>query len=331
MGGYRPGRAARAGRGTRGGALALAALAVTAAAAAAAPVQPASVSPLLGATRDLGRAVATRRHRIVVGLELRNREALEVFLGTRTRALTPDEFNALYAPTAAEEEAVAAHLAANGLRITNRFPNRLLVAAEGSVAALERAFGVEIHDVEFRGRRHFAALNEPAFPAHLAAIVVGVIGLDDLSERHPRTRAVGPVSAPSAAQGTRCCAFSPNDLVAFYDDTAGFDGTGQTIVIAGAYAWNDADNTAFNAQWGLPPLPAGSGQVCTGPAHSSGCQVSHQNSIEIALDAEYAHGIAPGARILNYMAAPTTDPDFPQMYNEIVTDNPAHAVTMTWG
>jgi subtilase family serine protease len=329
---HRPERAARAGRRMApGAALALAALAVTTAAAAPAPLRRASVSPLLGATRDLGRAVASRRHGIVVGLELRNRDALEAFLGTRTRALTPDEFNALYAPTPADEEAVAAHLTANGLRITERFPNRLLLAAEGSVAALERAFGVEIHDVEHGGRRHYAAINEPTLPAHLAPIVVGVIGLDDLSERHRRSRTTGPVSAPNAALGTHCCAFSPNDLAAFYDDPAGFDGSGQTIVVAGAFAWSDADNTTFNAQWGLPSLPAGSGQICVGPANSAGCQFSDKDSIEIALDVEYAHGVAPGARILNYMAASTTDPDFTQMYNRIVTDNPGHVVTTSWG
>ena len=74
-----------------------------------------------------------------------------------------------------------------------------------------------------------------------------------------------------------------------------FDGTGETIVIAGAYAWRDSDNTSFNTQWGLPQLLAGSGQVCTGPSRSSGCRFSTQNSIEIALDVEYAHGVAPGA------------------------------------
>jgi kumamolisin len=230
------------------------------------------------------------------------------------------------------EASVVAHLTASGLRVTTRFPNRLVVGATGSVAALERAFGVEIHAVERGGRRHYAAINEPALPVHLAPIVVGVIGLDDLSERRPRARALGPVPAPNAALGTaHCCAFSPNDLVAFHGGATGFDGTGETIVIAGAYAWNDADNTAFNGQWGLPPLPAGSGQVCTGAANSSGCRFSNQNSIEIALDVEYAHGIAPGARILNYMAASTTDADFTQMYNRIVTDNPGHVVSTSWG
>src|SRR4029079_15607618 len=137
-----------------------------------------------------------------------------------------------------------------------------------------------------------------------------VIGLDDLAERRPRVRTAEPVPAPMASLGTHCCALSPNDLPALYDGTTGFDGTGETLVIAGAYAWKDTDNTGFAAQWGLPGLPAGSGQVCTGPPSSAGCKFSNNNSIEIALDVEYAHGTAPGARILNYMSASTSLTDF---------------------
>src|SRR5205823_6614086 len=64
---------------------------------------------------------------------------------------------------------------------------------------------------------------------------------------------------------------------------------------------------------------------------SAGCNFSSQNSIEIALDVEYAHGTAPAARILNYMAASTSDASFTTMYNRIVTDNPGHVVSTSWG
>src|SRR5262249_4351355 len=156
-------------------------------------------------------------------------------------------------------------------------------------------FGVDIHRLALDGRPHFAALTEPSLPPELAAIVTGVLGLDDLSERHPRVRDVISAAAPHAAFGSNCCSFSPNDLFTFYDQTARYPGAGQTIVIAGAYAWRDTDNTAFNNQWTLPQLPAGSGQVCTGSPTASGCKFSNSQSIEIALDVEYAHGVAPGA------------------------------------
>src|SRR5207244_818336 len=157
------------------------------------------------------------------------------------------------------------------------------------------------------------------------------IGRDGRSERHPRLASVAPAAARRAALGSNCWHLSPNDVFALYDNTAAVPGAGQTIVIAGAYAWRDTDNTAFNSQWGLPQLPVGSTQVCTGRSRSSGCKFSSQNSIEIALDVEYAHGTAPGARIINYMAASTSFADFAVMYNKIVADNPGHSVSTSWG
>jgi len=297
------------------------------------------MSPLLPQVTDLGREPATGSHHVVVGLALRNRGALESFLAALDdpdsplyrHFLSQDEFDALYAPTQSAEETVVAHLSTHGLRVTDRFPNHLVVGAVGDTRAIEETFGVEIHTVEFHGKRHYAAINEPSLPAALADIVVGVTGLDDLVERRPHVRATGPVPGPRASLGSSCCHLSPNDLAAFYGSTAPYDGTGETIVIAGAYAWMDSDNTAFNTQWGLQQLPAGSGQVCTGLSGSAGCKFSRSNSIEVALDAEYAHGTAPGAVIRNYMAASTANADFTQMYDRIVTDNPGHIVTTSWG
>ena len=295
-----------------------------------------SLSPLRAAATDVGRRDPNERHRAVVGLALRNPGALEALLGDvqdpaspRYRQfLTQAEFNALYAPTEAAEEAVVAHLAASGLRVTQRFPNRLLVVAAGNVGAIERAFGVEIHDVLLDGARHYSALEEPSLPGDIAPFVSGVLGLDDLAAMHarPRARAV-----PLAVVGSSCCHLSPPDLLTFYANRPELDGSGETVAIAGVFAWQDSDNTTFNSQWGLPPLPGGSGQVCTGRATAKGCRFSIDGSIEIALDVEYVHGTAPGARILNYMAASTSLADFPPMYNRIVVDNPGHVVSTSWG
>jgi len=122
-------------------------------------------------------------------------------------------------------------LRASGLAVTDRYPNRLVVGATGTVAAMERAFGVAIHVVEHRGLRHFAAMNDPSFPGELAASVTGVIGLDDLVERRPRVGAV----EPAASLGTHCCAseYLLNDVLR---EQWGFDG----IVVSDWYAAGDS-------------------------------------------------------------------------------------------
>src|SRR2546430_882843 len=160
--------------------------AVAATTALAAPGKSHSLSPHLKDAVDLGRAPASERHRVVVSLDVRNREGLEAFLADvqdpsspRYRQfLSQAEFDALYAPTPAQEEAVVDHLRGAGLRVTERFPNRLLVGAAGSVAALERAFRVEIHSVERAGKRPYAALAEPSLPPHTASHAGGGMGPD---------------------------------------------------------------------------------------------------------------------------------------------------------
>src|SRR5947207_7519548 len=271
-------------------ALAVLAAGVAAAPATAAPGKFHSRSPHLKDAVDLGRAPATERHRVVVSLDLRDREGLEAFLADVQDPASPryrqflsqDEFDALYAPTEAQEQAVVDHLRQAGLGVTDRVPTRRLVGAACSGPALEGAFGVAIHHVERAGQRHYAALDEPSLPDKLARDVVGVIGLDDLSERHPHLGSVAPAAAPRAALGSNCCHLSPNDVFALYDNTAALPGAGQTIVIAGAYAWRDTDNTAFNSQRGLPHVPLRSPHVCTGATTSAGPKLSSQQPHNMA-------------------------------------------------
>jgi subtilase family serine protease len=286
----------------------------------------------------MGPAPASLPLRIVVGLEPRNKAALDAFIADVSNPASPnfqhflsqDEFNALYAPTSEQEQRVVDWLSASGFQVTDRFPNRLIVGAKGDSVAAARAFAVNVHNVLFHGQPKYAVLDEPSFPADVASFTTGVTGLDNLAEMQRRVVAT-PAEAPNAALGLNCCHFSPNDLANFYDNSSSYTGSGQTIVIAGAYAWQGTDVSSFNSQWGLPPLPQGSIQKCAGVSTSTGCSFSCKNSIEISLDVEYSHGTAPAAVIMNYMAASTSNADFTTMYNRIITDNPGHTVTTSWG
>src|SRR5262249_36312157 len=154
--------------------------------------------------------------------------------------LSAEEFAELHAPAAETEAALVAHLEASGLVVTERFPNRLLVGAIGTPQAVERAFGVELHDVLLDDGPHVAALTEPVVPDALADQVVGVVGLDDLVQARPHLRARRAV-APQAMLRGDCCHLGPSDLQRFYALPAVPDGTGETLVVAGVYRWKDAD------------------------------------------------------------------------------------------
>src|SRR2546430_7302846 len=171
-----------------------------------------SRSPLAGQATDRGRAPANFPLQIVVGLDLRNKAALEAFIADGSDPASPqfqhflsqDEFNALYGPTSEQEQRVVEWLTASGFQVTERFANRLLVGATGNNAAAERAFGVGVHNVLFRGEAKYAALQEPAFPAGIAEFITGVTGLDNLTEMRPRLRAM-PTVAPNSKLGTNSC------------------------------------------------------------------------------------------------------------------------------
>src|SRR5206468_2673672 len=83
-----------------------------------------------------GRSNPRARHRVVVGLALRNRDVLDAFLAevhdpaspNYGRFLSQAEFDALFAPTQDDEARLVHHLVASGLEVTERTPNRLLVA-----------------------------------------------------------------------------------------------------------------------------------------------------------------------------------------------------------
>lgn len=123
------------------------------------------------AATDDGIAPDSLVFHIVVGLKLRDQDDLEA-----NPRSSQDQFNARYAPTAEQEQRVIDHLVASGFTITERFSNRLLVDAVGNNAAMEKAWGVQVHNVSCFDHKGLAALGTPIVPADLAPFVVGVIG-----------------------------------------------------------------------------------------------------------------------------------------------------------
>ena len=98
--------------------------------------------------------------------------------------LTQDEWNARFAPSAADEQAVVSWAQTVGLTVTKRYPNRLLVDVEGNVDTIERAFGVTINNYQVRGEVDFSNDRDPVIPAHLSGIISGIAGLNSIERVH---------------------------------------------------------------------------------------------------------------------------------------------------
>jgi subtilase family serine protease len=104
------------------------------------------------------------------------------------------------------------------------------------------------------------------------------------------------------------CGYSPSNIYGAYNLNGlyaeGYDGTGQTIVIVD---WCGSptilgDANIFSKRFGLPPLTASNFSILNVPTASACAGVD----MEINLDVEWSHAIAPGAHI-DLVVPPTQD------------------------
>src|SRR5260370_20258991 len=114
---------------------------------------------------------------------------------------------------------------------------------------------------------------------------------------------------------------------------AGYDGTGQTIVILDAFD-NPvlADQVAtFNAFYGLPATQltkvAPDGLTPFDPTDSN----MRGWAEEISLDVEWAHAIAPGAKIVLVLAKSNNDADIASALKFAVDNNLGDVISMSFG
>ncbi len=128
----------------------------------AAPIASAlSDSPLLSVPKTFGKLAFTDAGRrpskapagVTLTLRYNHQAELDRFVASlanakgRHRALSPQQFIDRYAPTVSQEEAVVRALRAAGFTIVHLYPNRTIVDAQASTAAVERFFSTEIHNV----------------------------------------------------------------------------------------------------------------------------------------------------------------------------------------
>jgi subtilase family serine protease len=235
------------------------------------------------------------------------------------RWLTPEEFGERFGVSESDLAQVAGWLRSEGFTVEQTARARNWIAFSGSAAEVSRAFHTEIHHVHENGERHFANASEPSVPAALAGLVGEIRGLDDFRLRPPHVQA----ALPNYTSGSSHY-LAPDDLAAIYDITAlykaGFDGTGQKLVIVGQTDINVADINGFRTQFGLPANPPQLVLYGTDPGVSSGDQV------ESNLDLEWAGAVARGATIVFVYSQ-----DVMESVSYAIDQNLAPVISMSYG
>ena len=138
---------------------------------------------LLRAT-DLGPMSSSSPIELTVWLKLRDSAGLDRTLeAQRTDGagwLSEEQIDQLHAPGAADVAAIGNFLKAQGLTVTGVGPHDLFVKARGTVAAVDAAFKVQLHQYSFRGTTFHASSAKPTLPANIAPLIVSVGGLSNL-------------------------------------------------------------------------------------------------------------------------------------------------------
>src|SRR5262249_39482904 len=126
--------------------------------------------------------------------------------------------------------------------------------------------------------------------------------------------------------------YSPSEVRTAYGLNAlyqaGFDGTGETIVITDAYGSRTIaqDAALFSAVYGLPPVNL---TIVKAPGISHNPHgVARTWDVETTLDVEWSHAIAPGAKIALVLA--TDHASLDEAINYAVIHNLGNTISNSW-
>jgi len=99
--------------------------------------------------------------------------------------LSAEEWNERFGPRVEDEQKVVDWANSQGLTVTNRYANRLLVDVEAPAGVIEKALGVTINHYLVGEEVDFSNDRNPSIPAHLSGIVGGIFGLNSIERMKP--------------------------------------------------------------------------------------------------------------------------------------------------
>jgi subtilase family serine protease len=273
--------------------------------------------------------------------------------------LSAAQFRRQFAPSQSDVASVQNWLASQGFTVDYTPLNNHYVAAEGTAAQANAAFGVTLSNYSVHGQTLRAPSSALTVPSSLAATVSAVVGLDDSQSLiHPnRIVADAPPSAgfrnapPCSAYWAEKidttdpgpnfpyapCGYTPTQLRGAYGVSgSGLTGAGQTVAIIDAYASPTivADVNHYSQDNGLPQLNGSNFTQVASPGTFKRPNNPAQDPSgwygEETLDVEAVHGIAPDAKIV-YVGAPNNRQDLDAALNHVVDRQLAQIVTNSYG
>jgi len=213
-------------------------------------------------------------------------------------------------------------------------PERRTVLLTGSVAAMQKAFGVELKHATVDGATYRIRQGGIHLPASLSKIVVAILGLDNRPQAHPHFRVAKASPRESGkepeAVASANISYTPVQVGQFYQFPAGATAAGQTIgIIELGGGFRAADITAYFKTLGQTAPTVSAVSVDKGKNAPSNANSADG---EVMLDIEVAAAVAPGAKIVVYFT-PNTDQGFTDAISTAVHDttNKPSVISISWG
>ena len=265
--------------------------------------------------------------RVSVSLQLRNEAQLQAFIANPNHPnLTPAQFTALYGPSEADANAVAAWLAQHGFSGVNISSNRLLVSATAPAAVVQSAFQtsmVRVHTHD--GRNAFANSADASLPSSLHG-VSGVLGLQTVHVPHP----VGHVmkGKPGGGGGGSIIGHNPVQFPSIYGGASLPTAAGVTVGIIsnGDLTQTLADLNTFTSQNGLA-------SVATQIVNTDGTGTDTSGTPEWDLDSQDIVGMGGGqvGKIVFYNIPTLANSSMVDDFNTVVSANAAKVINVSLG
>ena len=263
--------------------------------------------------------------------------------------LTTAEYDGRFGPSQAARSEVATYLKGQGLSVIDSGTGTL-IDADGTVAQIQKALGVQINDYQANDGRVFYSNNlTPALPVAISNRVRTVAGLSSRvlakpsyvkakdAEANGQKSQVNPQTATGCAAGTNPLnlGYAPNQIRTAYNFdglySAGYTGAGQTVAVYELSEYLDSDITTYEQCFGIPSIPIERVKVDGGPTYSDYTYTAG-GAVEVVLDMEIILGLNPGLTKMKVYQGPNgADSYYLDTYQRIATDNEAKVTSTSWG
>jgi kumamolisin len=295
------------------------------------PLKGSDIAPLQG-ERPIG---PSDPHQLVeISVILRHRQPLSKAISSG-KFMSHRELSAQCGADEAHIEMIRKFANDNKLQMLERGDEilRRTVTLAGTVAKMEKAFGIELIDIEYPDGTYRGRVGTIQIPEELGTIVTGVFGLDDRPVAKPHFRFRGNGSFGVRASNT---AYTPVEVAKLYEypQNVNFpqdaNGSGQVIgLIELGGGYRPADFQEYFRSLGLqaPKVKA----CCVNHAKNRPTTAQSADT-EVMLDIEMAGAVAPGATLAVYFA-PNTSRGFQDALSTAVHDQllGPRVISISWG